>query len=89
MHTYVFTCRFFGGNDLKNRLWFQVGDQQLGPDKQIVNPATNEISLIFIYQAESQYTNYLNVGAYVKPNDTQYTYWRGLEFWYMQLAQIN
>jgi len=61
----------------------------LGPDKQIVNPATNEISLIFIYQAESQYTNYLNVGAYVKPNDTQYTYWRGLEFWYMQLAQIN
>ncbi|MHB1457489.1 MAG: hypothetical protein ACYC0V_11310 [Armatimonadota bacterium] len=89
MHTYLFTCRFFGGDDVKDRLLFYVGDKQLGPDKQVVNPSTDEISLIFTYQPESQYLSYLNVHAYLKPNDSANTYARGLHFWYMQLVQIN
>ena len=86
MHTYVFTCRLFVSSDASNRLWFNVGDQQLGPDKQTKNTATNEISLIFTYQPKDQYSNYLSIGAYLKPNVTQSTYARGISFWYMQLV---
>jgi hypothetical protein len=89
MHTYVFTCRLFVSGDVSDRLWFCVGDQQFGPDKQTVNTTTNEISLIYTYQPKDQYSNYLNIGAYLKPNETQSTYSRGISFWYMQLAQLN
>lgn len=89
IHTYLFTCRFFAGDDVKDRLLFYVGDKQLGPDKQVVNSTTDEISIIFTYQPENQYLSYLNVHAFLKANDTAGTYARGLHFWYMQLVQIN
>lgn len=88
-HTYVYTCRFFGGEDVLTRLWFYAGDQQVGPDKQVVNPSTNEISFIFSYTPKDQYTDYVNVGAYLNPNSSDGTYSRMLRFWYMQLVQIN
>ncbi|MHB0998864.1 MAG: hypothetical protein ACYC27_06425 [Armatimonadota bacterium] len=88
-HTYVFTCRFRGGDDLKPRIRFWAGDQQIGPDKQTTNSTTNEISILFSYTPKDKYTNYLSVGAYLSANTTNNTYAQMTRFYYMQLVQIN
>ena len=89
MHTYVFTCRIFVGDDANNRIFFYIGDQQIGPDKQTINTSTNEISIIFTYQPKDQYSNFLNITAFLQSNTSQSTYSRGISFWYMQLVMLN
>jgi len=90
LHTYVFTLSLHI-DDVADHIVLQIGGTEFDSDDYVYNPTTGDIKFLFTYDAGAPgNNNELVMQVKWKHNDASKAwYQRSLQFFYVQLAQLD